>query len=276
MPGQEGTASSLLPDFDPAGAADALSGGLVSEQLTDPAPEAEPFFTINNLATLLQSTAFTALVGRVPNGGEVFDPIPIRILVGRENLAASGYRVPNEIASMVFGGIAVGDYTLSCVTGELRTATFIFEDGTIRTVTADEGGRLGVIADRFGVPCISGERVSNAGSFLAASVALAAGAGAAEAFSQAEVAQVVDDGAVISAVVGDAAKFALGNAASEGLDEVQQYLADRLRNTFDAIFVPAGAEVGILIEQEIAIDYDPNGRRLVHARDRDDRPSTLD
>ncbi|MGI9500632.1 MAG: TIGR03752 family integrating conjugative element protein, partial [Geminicoccaceae bacterium] len=146
-----------------------------------------PYFTINNLATLAGSTAFTAMIGRVPIGGQVSDPVPFRVLVGRENLAASGLRVPNDIASMVFEGVAIGDWTLGCVEGSLRTATFVFEDGTIRTVDGGDGqGRLGYIADKFGTPCVAGERISNAGPYLTAAVGLAAGAGAAEAFAAAE------------------------------------------------------------------------------------------
>jgi len=265
--------------FSPEGEATPIAATPGSTE-TSPsqAPSVEPYFTINNLATLAGSTAFTALIGRVPIGGQVSDPVPFRVLVGRENLAASGLRVPNEIASMVFEGVAIGDWTLGCVEGSLRTATFVFEDGTIRTVRGGDGqdGRLGYIADRFGTPCLAGERVSNAGPYLAAAVGLAAGAGAAEAFAAAETAQVVDDGAVVSAVVGDAAKFALGRAASEGVGEIQRYLADRLSSTFDAVFVPPGAEISLLIQQEISIDYDPSGRRLDYAKGRPSHHRALD
>ena len=32
---------------------------------------------------------------------------------------------------MVWSGTAVGDWTLSCVTGRLESVTFVFDDGTI-------------------------------------------------------------------------------------------------------------------------------------------------
>ncbi len=264
----------LLPSgFTPSGSPTALSGANENAASLLPTPALEatstptPYFTINNLATLAGSTAFTAMIGRVPIDGQIADPVPFRVLVGRDNLAASGLRVPDEIASMVFEGVAIGDWTLGCVEGSLRTATFIFEDGTIRTVSSGSGqeGRLGYIADRFGTPCVAGERISNAGGYLAAQVGLAAGAGAAEAFSAAQTAQVVEDGSISTAVVGDVAKFALGRAASDATTEVQRYLANRLSNTFDAVYVPPGQEVALLIQQEIAIDYDPDGRKLDHA-----------
>ncbi|MGH1477195.1 MAG: TIGR03752 family integrating conjugative element protein [Geminicoccales bacterium] len=261
---------------DAAGGVEALRDGTAAAGAEPLAPT--PYFTINNLATLAGSTAFTALIGRVPINGQIADPVPFRVLVGRENLAASGLRVPDEIASMVFEGVAIGDWTLGCVEGSLRTATFIFEDGTIRTVSGGSGqdGRLGYIADEFGTPCVAGEKISNAAGYLTAQIALAAGGGAADAFAAAQTAQVVDGGAVVSAVVGDAAQFALGRAASNATQEVQRYLADRLSNTFDAVYVPPGQKVGLLIQQEIAIDYDPNGRKLDHAQGGVGRVRNLD
>lgn len=267
-PGAAQDAGSLLSGFDPVGSPEPI-GDVASLQIAaEGQDQSTPFFTINNLATLAGSTAFTAMIGRVPIDGQVADPVPFRVLVGRENLAASGLRVPDEIAAMVFEGVAIGDWTLGCVEGSLRTATFVFEDGTIRTVEGVDGqdGRLGYIADKFGTPCIAGERVSNAAGYLAAQVGLAAGAGAAEALSAAQTAQVLEDGAIASAVVGDVAKFALGRAASDATAEVQRYLANRLSNTFDAIYVPPGQEIALLIQQEITIDYDPNGRKLDHAK----------
>jgi integrating conjugative element protein (TIGR03752 family) len=266
--GAAGGNGPLLQRFDPVGSAEPI-GDLASLQTgAQESEQPTPFFTINNLATLAGSTAFTAMIGRVPIDGQIADPVPFRVLVGRENLAASGLRVPDEIAAMVFEGVAIGDWTLGCVEGSLRTATFVFEDGTIRTVKGASGQdeRLGYIADKFGTPCIAGERVSNAAGYLAAQVGLAAGAGAAEAYAAAQTAQVVEDGAIASAVIGDVAKFAVGRAASDATAEVQQYLANRLSNTFDAIYVPPGQEIALLIQQEIAIDYDPNGRKLNHAK----------
>lgn len=266
--GAAGDSGSLLPNFNPGGSAEPISDVASLQTALEGPEQPTPYFTINNLATLAGSTAFTAMIGRVPIDGQIADPVPFRVLVGRENLAASGLRVPDDIAAMVFEGVAIGDWTLGCVEGSLRTATFVFEDGTIRTVEGGGGQdeRLGYIADKFGTPCIAGERVSNAAGYLAAQVGLAAGAGAAEAFSAAQTAQVIEDGAIASAVVGDVAKFALGRAASDATAEVQRYLANRLSNTFDAIYVPPGQEIALLIQQEIAIDYNPNGRKLDHAQ----------
>ena len=269
-----------------AQAPDLVDGALGGE-------EARPFYTIPNLSTLTSSTAFTALIGRVPVAGQVRDPVRFRALVGRENLAASGIRAPADIVGMVFEGSAIGDWTLGCVEGVLHAATFVFEDGTIRTVFAGmddnreqgEGGNgtggvmglggkggqnraaLGYIADRYGIPCVAGERVTNARNYLAGRVALTTAQAAAQAAAAAETVQVVGvgQGVVGSAVTGDRGEYVLGSAAAGGLAEVNQYLRDRAADQFDVVFVEPGREIALLITEEISIDYDPQGRRTEHA-----------
>ena len=247
----------------------------VSEEGDELAPSA--FFTIPNLASLVGSTAFTAMIGRVPIGGQVRDPIPFRVLVGRDNLAASGLRVPDEIVGMVFEGTAVGDWTLSCVEGSLHTATFVFQDGTIRTVSTVTGKnnarpnvhteRLGYVADKFGTPCITGRKISNWKELMAMRVGLRTASAAAEAAAASETTTVVGGatGSITSAVDGDKGRFVLGRAVSEGIDEVDRAIAERLSNQFDAVFVENGKEIVLLIQKEIAIDFDPVGRKLDHA-----------
>jgi len=135
-----------------------------------------PVYTVPRNATLIGSTAMTALVGRIPMQGNVRDPMPFKVITGGENLAANGLTVPG-VRGMVWSGTAVGDWTLSCVTGRLESVTFVFDDGTIRTISADDGqgqnqgnsgGKkpLGWISDAQGIPCISGERKTDAASFL--------------------------------------------------------------------------------------------------------------
>jgi hypothetical protein len=122
-----------------------------------------PVYTVPRNATLIGSTAMTALVGRVPIQGQVRDPMPFKVITGAENLAANGLRVPG-VQGMVWSGTAIGDWTLSCVTGRVYSVTFVFDDGTIRTLSSDDrqnanqsqsGGEdkpLGWISDARGIP----------------------------------------------------------------------------------------------------------------------------
>lgn len=85
------------------------------------------------------SVAMTALIGRVPVDGTVNDPYPFKVLVGPDNLTANGIDIP-DVAGAVFSGTASGDWTLSCVRGQVRSITFVFHDGTIRTIPDDGNG----------------------------------------------------------------------------------------------------------------------------------------
>ena len=97
-----------------------------------------PVYTVPRNATLIGSTAMTALIGRIPIQGQVRDPMPFKVITGAENLAANGLTVPG-VHGMVWSGTAVGDWTLACVTGRLESVTFVFDDGTIRTIASDAG-----------------------------------------------------------------------------------------------------------------------------------------
>jgi len=90
----------------------------------DTATVAEPIpvYTVPRNATLMGSTSMTALIGRVPVRGEVRDPMPFKLITGRDNLAANGLSVPG-VHGMIWSGTAIGDWTLSCITGRLESVT---------------------------------------------------------------------------------------------------------------------------------------------------------
>lgn len=241
------------------------------------ARDREPAYTVPRNATLVGSTAMTALVGRIPIQGQVRDPMPFKVITGGDNLAANGLTVPG-VQGMVWSGTAVGDWTLSCVTGRLESVTFVFDDGTIRTISSDDqsaptngqGGRdepLGWISDAQGIPCISGERKTNAASFLTQRIGVQAIQAAADAAAAAETTSVVSNlGSVTDSVTGDVGAFVLGKTVAGGSEEVANWLLERQSQSFDAVFVPAGSSVAIHVDRELALDFDPQGRKLNHAR----------
>ena len=152
----------------------------------------------------------------------------------------------------------------------------VFDDGTIRTVSRDDpalqangqGGRdvpLGWISDAQGMPCISGERKTNAPDFLTQRIGVTAIQAAAEAAAAAETTAVIGNaGGVTGAVTGDVGRYMLGRTASGGSEEIAQWLLERQSQSFDAVFVPAGAHVAIHVDRELTIDWDPHGRKLNH------------
>jgi integrating conjugative element protein (TIGR03752 family) len=232
-----------------------------------------PVYTVPRNATLIGSTAMTALVGRIPVQGQVRDPMPFKVITGADNLAANGLRVPG-VQGMVWSGTAIGDWTLSCVSGWLDSVTFVFDDGTIRNFSGDDsqgqgGGEnksLGWISDAQGIPCVSGERKTNAPAFLSQRIGVMALQAAGQAAAAAETTSVIgDSGSVTSTVTGDTGTYVLGKTVAGGSDEVAKWLLERQSQSFDAVFVPAGRKLAIHVDRELPIDLNPNGRRLRHA-----------
>ena len=246
-----------------------------TRKLTQALQTVHPVYTVPRNATLIGSTAMTALVGRVPVQGQVRDPMPFKVITGADNLAANGLTVPG-VQGMVWSGTAIGDWTLSCVTGRLDSVTFVFDDGTIRTISSDDrnnqtgGGAdkaLGWISDEQGIPCITGERKTNAPAFLAQRMGVMAIEAAADAAANAETTTVVNDaGGASRNLTGDTATFVLGKTLAGGSDEVAKWLIERQSQSFDAVFVPAGTGLAIHVDHELPIDLDTTGRKLTHER----------
>ena len=112
------------------------SGSTATKAAQQAQQEVKPYFTIPENATLVGATAMTSLIGRVPIDGRVTDPLQFKAVVGRDNLAANGFELPPDIEGMIVSGVAIGDMALSCTEGKVRSITFVFNDGTIRTVSS--------------------------------------------------------------------------------------------------------------------------------------------
>ena len=233
-------------------------------------PSAKAVLTVPRNATLIDSTVMTALVGRVPLDGQVRDPMPFKVLTGAENLAANGLKI-DGVHGMVWSGYGFGDWTLSCVSGRLHSVTFVFEDGSIRTISVASANQsqnqqsLGWISDEYGVPCIAGERKSNAGAYLSQQLGVGAVGAAAQASAAVETTNSLSLlGASQSIVDGDIGKYVLGKTIAGAADATASWLAERANQEYDAIFVAAGRKVAIHVDQELQIDLEQGGRKLTH------------
>lgn len=241
----------------------------------------KPVYTVPSNSTLMGSIAMTALIGRVPIDGTVNDPYPFKVLIGPDNLTANGIDIP-DVAGAVVSGTASGDWTLSCVRGQIRSVTFVFQDGTIRTLPEDgkraqgggdqahgsnatQGG-LGWISDPYGIPCVSGERRSNAQQYLGSQALItAAGAGAASLIKS-------DNGGTAVAAnsngslgtVGIGGDEAMGRILAGGVRDMADWVNKLYGQAFAAVYVQPGAKVAVHLEQPLNIDYDAKGRRVNH------------
>ena len=259
------------------------AGGFLKQSNTNPAllkrPVSIPKYTVPRNATLIGSVSMTALIGRVPSKGSIEDPYPFKVIVGKDNLAANGLEVPG-VRNMIFSGKAIGDWTLSCVRGEMESVTFVFEDGTIKTLSSDDqslkaaqsGGdtkakALAWISDERGIPCVTGKRISNATSFLLARVAAKGFEAGAKAVADAETTTVVSNvtGVAATNITGNALKNAGYETLSGGASELGDWLKERQSQTYDVIYVNSGAKIALHIDIELPIDYETNGRKLNYA-----------
>jgi integrating conjugative element protein (TIGR03752 family) len=251
---------------------------------THGAPSSRPVYTVPANATLMGSVAMTALIGRVPIDGTVHDPYPFKVLIGTENLTANGIEAP-ELAGAVASGTASGDWTLSCVRGQIRSLTFVFRDGTIRTVSTglasrDSGteGGLGWISDPYGFPCVSGEQRSNARQYLTSQTLItAAGAGAASLIPRGpDTSAFVTSGGNVVGTVGLSGQEAMGRVLASGVRDVSEWVNKLYGQAFAAIIVAPGARVAVHIEQPLNIDYETQGRRVHHLSGASDAFTPLD
>lgn len=231
---------------------------------------ATPVYTLAENSTLTGSVAMTALLGRVPANGTVSDPYPFKVLIGRDNLIANGIELP-DVEGAVMSGTATGDWTLSCVRGKVHSLTFVFRDGTIRTLPAStkktgnsnaQDAGIGWLSDPHGLPCIPGERKSNAAQYLGSQFLLAGSAAAADAFANGQTTSTVDGGSVTSAVTGSSGQYVLGQALGGGLKASADWFTQRYGQTFDAIYVPPGHPVAVHITRSLPVDYELAGRKV--------------
>jgi hypothetical protein len=266
--------------IEPAGSADKVVNRgpkpleLAPQPTEKSAPEAHPVYTVPANSTLMGSVAMTALIGRIPIDGTVSDPYPFKVIVGPDNLTANGIVLPN-IAGAVLSGTASGDWTLSCVRGEIRSITFVFEDGTIRTLPdaerTESGTResFGWISDPHGIPCVGGERRSNARQYLSSQMLItAAGAAAASSIpdDSGNYAYVTGGNGSALGTVGISQNEAMGRVLAGGIHETSQWVNRLYGQAFAAVYVKPGATVAVHIDRALTLDHDPMGRKVQHAR----------
>ena len=252
--------------------AEAGSAGPHSTGRVEPEKEEdEAYFTLPENSTLVGVKAMTAIIGRVPIDGRVTDPMQFKLIVGRENLAANGWELPEDVAGMILTGVAVGDMALSCSEGKIRSATFIFNDGTIRTVSSrgrgtssGTSGDLGFISDPRGNPCIVGKFVTNAPAYLTDIIGAKTLGVAGQAY--ADAAKLVTQTAVGSTAtqITDTSRYVMGQAVSGASDELTAWLLSRLKNSFDAVVTPSGHDIVVHLDQELRLDKTVAARKVSH------------
>lgn len=252
-------------------------------------PTSEPYFTIPDLSILSGAVATTSLVGRIYPDGNVVDPQYFKLIVGRDNFTANYHELPSEIEGMIFEGYGVGDFTTRCVSGRLVAATFIFEDGTTRSIyPGDPGTRpedqktMGYITDPYGNPCITGRLITDAAEYFATGSALAFAGAYADAIRESgqSVTETIDPatGVVGNRTVtvdGDIGQFARASGVSAGLNRGARWFDEMFAGSKSLIYAPSGKRVDIHLQQELRLDIENNARKIRY-RKNENRQNYLD
>jgi integrating conjugative element protein (TIGR03752 family) len=241
-----------------------LSGDTNNHSLTKQnSPTVDPRFTIPADAALFDSVTITALVGRIPRDGDVNDPSPFKVAIGRDNLAANGFSLPG-IDGMIMSGIVYGDAVRKCVRTKITRATYIFEDGRILTLPKKRKGKvIGYLADSQGDPCIRGRYITNGNAQLTKSILANMAAGAANAFAETQTTSQTNSlGGTTKSVTGDNKKFVIGSAVSSGASSVATLLNNQQFDQWDQVVVGVGKTVTIHIDEQLEIDNASNLRKI--------------
>ncbi|CAH1593517.1 TIGR03752 family integrating conjugative element protein (plasmid) [Vibrio campbellii] len=243
----------LSDDFDQAGRFDANR------------KQGTPIYTLHRGAMLANAVSMTALMGRIPMNGQVTDPYPFSMIVGRENLLANGFTLP-DVQGAIVTGTVTGDWSLSCVRGVVESIDFIRADGSILSFPEEEEaidsgfdgtsvktGDLGFLADPNGNPCLTGERISNAPEYLTTQGLLDAASAAANAVAISQQTISVDGSTSTSAMTGNAAKNAAAESAAAFTGTVSEFIQARMGASFDIIYTPPGTKASIHLRKPVTL-----------------------
>ena len=219
-----------------------------------------PRFTIPS-NSIFSTVNTTALLGRIPTGGEVQDAFRFSLKIKDIGFFANNHK-HSLLSGIVLSGTATGDLLLSCVRASIDSITYIFDDGTI---SQNNDADVATITDRFGYPCIKGTLVTNAPVTIGAAALLSGLSSAAQAVANSERTVSTDSsGNSNSQITGDSEKFGIYSAISGVMNNTHEWVNERAKSSFDVIVASAGQDIQLFFNKQVSIDYNPVGRKLIH------------
>lgn len=253
-----------------------------------------PYYTIPAGSDLAGTTLLSALIGEVPVDSKLSQPLfPFSAMVGRGSLmAANGVPLPADIRGMKIGGYAIGVGSfldnISCVRAYVTSALFVFQDGHFETVGEErmrnvtemvDNQSLGYLTTAFGNPCIPGTYFTNAPYVLAALTGASGVDGIGKGLAQFQMSYFAGGLGAAEVPTGSIGKYALGSALSNSSVEAAEWLKNRIKGSFDMVFVPASLPVKrnhctsflttrltLHISKTIEINKQVDGRRISYGK----------
>ncbi len=253
-----------------------------------------PYYTIPALSNLGDTSLMTALIGEVPNGSTFEQPpFPFQAIIGRKQLlSANGFHLPSNVSGMKISGYSVGVGSfmqgLACVRSYITQVLFQFNDGHFTVVGHANTGNdvnpsdaLGYLSDPYGNPCMKGTYITNADRVLAALTGIGMVSGVSQGLAQAQTSTMTGFNGTSTVFNGSAGKYAMGYGMSSSADKATDYMLDRLKGTFDVVYIPASikgvpTKVVANFTKTVPIDLDKQGRQVRYASHTDSAQRGLD
>lgn len=266
----------------------------VEDEFSNKKSNGIPYYTLPAGSDLTGTTLLSALIGEVPLDNKLAQPLfPFSAMVGRGSLmAANGVPLPPDIKGMKVGGYAIGVGSflddISCARAYVTSALFVFQDGHFETVGEEkmhnanqmvDSKAIGYLTNRYGNPCIRGTYFTNAPRVLAAMGGAAGVQGAGQSLSQWQMSYFANANGGAALPTGSLGKYALGSAISQGSIRAAEWLENRVKGSFDMVFVPASIpyrqgkrvvfqpnRLTLHLTKTIEINKDTRGRRISYGK----------
>ncbi|WP_203249824.1 hypothetical protein [Cysteiniphilum marinum] len=248
-----------------------------------------PAYTIPKPSVLSNVIPLNPIIGRSPKGDNhtVWSPFQVLFMVEDPNFTSNEHQLDDALPKMLGTATCVGDIGASASACYVNTLTYIFPDGTISTVTSDTNNGsgfkgLGFLADEHGSPQIHGEIKTSMGLRLAMSGVTAGvsayGSGLAQSATQQNETSV---GSIVQQIT-NANQYAMGQAINSTAQGVNDEWREVSKNLFDFVYTSNWdadtqrlKRFNVVITEEIAFDYNENGRKLRHDFETDVHASSL-
>ena len=220
-----------------------------------------PYITIPSDSRIYDVQAVTALVGRIEKNGQNRAPWEFSATLSGNASLANGFSLP-EIEEARVSGVAIGDMAGECVKGFVTSITFIFPDGRIANGKGSVGEPLARVADEYGNPCVPGVYFDNINEVIAAQGTIAGLSSFASSIQKRQ--QSIQSSATSQSLVLDGSESlaALGAVGSGGLNKASDILAEKYDAYYSFVYVEPGESITLLVDNNIAIDYDETGRKV--------------
>jgi len=221
-----------------------------------------PVATIPVNSPLLNSVTLSTLIGRVPKGGQVFEPFNFYVQTGMDNLTSQDHEIP-YLSRAIWRGVATGDKDLECIRGALVSVTFVFTDETIQTIEGSRDDPLAELVTTTGSNCVPGTYVSNTGKYIAM-YGLGGGlAGLGQAIAENEtISSFTANGNLLRSVNGDTGNFLAGRSLSASAAKAAEIIDDEYRDSFSSVVLESGVAVNLVALRQMDIDHNLRGRKV--------------